>query len=184
MSPGTVAGLLPHMVESAGHFTLLDFLLSKPTRTLEKQLGYGVGVLASGWALLSPRHPIALSNINLHGSTRWVHGMVGTGSISFILEQRIDIMAARAKVAQFMDRDLRRRPAKVLPLRDRKTITYVPAAPIGVPQFKLFTKVQWMVLLHVDQGRLLDLSQVELALARWRGVALGMSIIHLLIAVT
>ena len=136
------------------------FLFDKPATELENKLGYAPGTLAAGWSLLSPSMPIAPSNIDLRGSTRWPEGKMPNGKeINSIIASRLDVPAAQKKLATFFDRGLDRRPAKVLPKLD--PIAYPPARPIGIPQFKLRNPVNWVVLADVKPGDVLRRGDVK-----------------------
>jgi hypothetical protein len=136
------------IIKSAGYFTWLDRLYDKTSPELEKAIGFSAGSLRNGWQLYTPRAPIAASNIDLRGSTRYSDGKMPDGrQIAEVLANRTDVAAARTKVASFFDRGLGHRPVKVMV--NPPPTSYPPAPEVGLPQFKLFTAIEWVFVLDV-----------------------------------
>ena len=77
------------IIKSAGYFTWLDRLYDKTSPELEKAIGFSAGSLRNGWQLYTPRAPIAASNIDLRGSTRYSDGKMPDGrQIAEVLANR------------------------------------------------------------------------------------------------
>jgi hypothetical protein len=111
-------------------------------------MGFSVGSLHSGWRLFTPSLPLLGTNLDLRGSTRYSDGKMPDGRrIGDVLATRTDVVNARAKVARFFARGLDRRPVKVLP--NFRPTSYPPAPEVGLPQFKLFSPVDWIFVLEV-----------------------------------
>lgn len=152
------------VISSAGYFTWLAMLLDKRAPALELAIGFHAGSLANGWKLFTPRVPLAASNVDLRGSTRYADGVMPDGRrIGAVLAGRTDVPAARAKVASFFDRGVDRRPVKVV--TDRAPLSYPPAPGVGLPQFKLFTPIEWVFVLEVPPGQ--ALTHAVVARIRW-----------------
>ena len=150
------------IVSSSGYFTWMSNLFEKSGPDLERQIGFSPGSLREGWRLLSPVVPIAASNIDFRGSSRLPDGRMPDGRlIGDVIAARSDVSASRQKVAAFLDRGFDRRPAKVQP---NSAPTFYPPAPnVGIPQFKLFTAVDWVVLLEIRPGAVLTRAAAEAA---------------------
>jgi hypothetical protein len=152
------------IIRSSGYFTWMSNLFDKSTFTLEQQVGFSSGRLAQGWRLLSPRFPIAASNIAFRGSSRLPDGIMKDGrAIADLIAARADVVALQKKVAAFFDRGIDRRPAKVLPVI--REGTYPAAEDVTVPQFKLLSEIEWVVLLDIKPGSVLTRSAALRALA-------------------
>lgn len=152
------------IIRSAGYFTWLAMLYNKGGTELEKAIGFSAGSLRNGWKLYTPRRPIAAPNIDLRGSTRYSDGKMPDGrQIGDVLAARTDVAAARNKVASFFDRGLDRRPVKLIV--SPPPTCYPPAPNVGLPQFKLFTQVEWVFILYVPSG--LPLTRAAAATASW-----------------
>ena len=151
-------------VRSAGYFTWLAMLYNRGSPELEKAIGFSAGSLRNGWKLYTPRLPIAATNIDLRGSTRYSDGKMPDGrQIADVLANRTDVAAARNKVASFLDRGLDRRPVKIMV--NPPPTSYPPAPDVGLPQFKLFTAIEWVFVLDVSSG--LALTRATAATAPW-----------------
>jgi hypothetical protein len=152
----------PNPIISDGYFTWMAMLFDTETEALERLIGYAIGTLARGWLLMSPRFPIAPANLDLRGSSRWEDGQLPDGrTIGAVLSERTDLAAAECKLATFFDKCLDRRPAKVRPLAVTTARSFVPATPVGIPQFKLFAPIEWMILAEVPRGAVLRRQDVR-----------------------
>jgi hypothetical protein len=139
-------------------------LYDKNAPMLERAIGYAAGSLKDGWKLYTPRNPLAASNIDLRGSTRYCDGvMPDERQIAEVLAGRTDVVVARQKVASFFDRGLDRRPVKVI--SNTKPAGYEPAPGPGLPQFKLFNPIDWVFALDVPPGS--SLKRATAAGIRW-----------------
>ena len=153
---------MTEVVQRAGYFTMLKYIVDRTPGTLEQTVGYAPGSLAAGWKLLLPRFPILAGDIILRGSSRWSGGnkrwagdeVVEVRSITDILESRQDTQASRHKVAAFFDRGRPNRPAKILPTNE--VPDYPPAKEgYAIPQFELSRKIDWVVAAEVPPGKIL-----------------------------
>jgi hypothetical protein len=134
-------------------------LYNKSSQELETRIGYSTGSLRNGWKLFTPRFPLVAANIDLRGSTRYSDGKMSDGRyIAEVLAARTDVAAARVKVASFFDRGLDRRPVKVFV--NPAPNSYPPAPGVGLPQFKLFSEVEWVFVLDVAAGTVLTRTAV------------------------
>ena len=150
--------------ESAGYFTWLAMLYNRPSQDLETAIGFSAGSLRSGWKLFTPRFPIPAASIDLRGSTRYSDGKMPDGRhIAEVLAGRTNVPMARNKVAIFFDRGLDHRPVKIVV--DPPPTSYPPAPNVGLPQFKLLAKVEWVFVLDVAAGS--TLTPAAAASALW-----------------
>ncbi|HEV7914162.1 MAG TPA: hypothetical protein VGP22_10360 [Albitalea sp.] len=153
----------PLPISSDGYFTILKYLLGKPSQVLEDHLGFSKSALAGGWHLYSPKVPLSAVNIDLRGSTGLPDGRLPDGRwIADVISERADVMALRRKVSSFFDKGLDRRPCKVVRI-SQEAIGY-PKADQGIPQFRLHTAVDWVWLATVAPGEVLERSTVRSAL--------------------
>jgi hypothetical protein len=139
-------------------------LYEKNGAALETAVGFSPGSLKNGWKLFTPRLPLEATDIDLQASTRYSNGLMPDGRrIAEVLAARTDVAAARVKVASFFDRGLDRRPVKVMP--NSKPTAYPSAPGVGLPQFKLLRRVEWVFVLEVAPGS--ALTRAAAATARW-----------------
>ena len=151
---------------SSGYFTWLRFLYDVPAPELARRLGFApLDVLAGGWVLWSPTHPIPADLIVFRGSTRWSDGILPDGrQVGDLIATQSDARMLASRVAGFFDRGLDHRPAKVGPRL--KPTSYPSAVGGGIPQFKLRQSIEWTALLDVPPGAVLTRAMVEHAVAR------------------
>ena len=150
------------ILHSGGYFTLLQYLLNEHAMVLEQRIGYKPGALSLGWRLLTPCFPLKSTDIDIHGSTRFMNGLRNDNrQIREIILQRVELAETQRRLARFFDRGLERRPAKVMPRQERSLIGYVPAEQ-GIPQFKLTRSIEWFVVADVAPSRVLTLEMLNI----------------------
>jgi hypothetical protein len=145
-------------VSRGGYFTWVAYLLEVPPVRLEERLGYKRGALAAGWQLLTPCSAIPANLIDLRGSTRWEDGArkdnqpfaSGDTHINQVIARRTGYSEGRMKVAAFFDKKWENTPAKVLPLTHSHP--GYEAAVAGIPQFRLWAQIDWIVHVTVMPG--------------------------------
>jgi hypothetical protein len=159
------------IVTKGGYFTWIAFLLDMPPVRLEERLGYKRGALSAGWQLLTPFAPIPANLIDLRGSTRWEDGALkdkqpfasGDPNINRVIARRGGYVEGREKVAAFFDKKWENTPAKVLPLTHSHP--GYEAAGEGIPQFRLWAHIDWVVHVTVMPGMALDREKARSLLA-------------------